>query len=179
MPVFIALHIGDERLQRIGELFKEYGYRVVDLENQHLTILFIGDYKGVFLKKIVVLLENISLLLPSVLRPTNLSLLPAEKNTNVVVLVKEDSRLSEARRIVMEYLEKNNIAIRDRYSFTPHITIARRRKPLSRSMLNKVVVMLRRAQKILPRFIVVRNAYLYETSREGYRRILELKTKWV
>ena len=179
MPVFVGLHIGDERLKKIGELFEEYGYNVVDLENQHLTILFIGDYKGIFLRKIIILLENTSLVLPSVLKPIGLSLLPAGKNTNVVVLVVEDPRLSEARQKLMEQLKRNNIVVRDRFSFIPHITVARRWKPLSSSMLNKVVVTLRRVQKVLPRFIVVRNAYLYETSRDGYRRILELKVKWV
>ncbi len=179
MPVFVGLYIGDERLYYMGTRLQQYGYRVVDLENQHLTLLFIGDYKGVFLRNIARLLEDITLLLPSTLTPIELALLPSEKYTNIAVLVREDPRLTEARQIIMKRLRGNNVVIRDRYSFLPHVTIARRKRPLDPAKLDDVVSLLRRMQGFLPRFIVVRDVFLYETTREGYKRILKLRAKWV
>ncbi len=179
MPIFIGLHISDERLYHMGMRFQQYDYKVVDLKNQHLTLLFIGDYKGVFLRNIIETLESIELLLPSILKPIEISLLPPGKYTNVVILVEKDHRLIEARRTIEDKLRRINIEIRDRYSFIPHVTIARKRKPPSSKSLNNVVLLCKRIQRFLPKFIVVRDVFLYETTKEGYKRILRLRAKWV
>lgn len=179
MPVFVGLYIGDERLCRIGMRFQRYGYRVVDLKNQHLTLLFIGDYKGVFLQNVVKVLEGLELTLPSILIPVEIVLLPPGKYTNVAVSIEKDHRLIEARRTIEEKLRENNIKVRDRYSFIPHVTIARRRKPLNSRSLNNILLLYRKMQESLPRFIVVRDVFLYETTREGYKKILKLRVKWI
>ncbi len=179
MPIFIGLYIGDERLYYMGMRFQSYGYGTIELENQHLTLLFIGDYRGVFLWNIVRLLEDVELSLPSVLVPVELALLPPEKYTNVVVVVRKDKSLVEARKIIEEKLKENNVVIRDRYSFMPHITIARRKRPPDPSRLRKLISLSKKLQHHLPKFIVVRDVFLYETTREGYRKVLRLRTRWV
>ena len=179
MPVFVGLHIGDERLYDLGRVFQRYSYSIVSLEHQHLTLLFIGDYKGVFLHNIVSLLKEVVLVIPSTLIPKGIVLIPPGKNTNVAVTVENDKRLLVARQLIIKKLTEHDIVIRDKYSFLPHVTIARRRKPLDSLNSKEVLLLLKRIEKLLPRFIVVRGVFLYETTREGYRRVLELKAKWV
>lgn len=179
MPIFIALKITDERLERIAELFKDLGFNVVPVELQHLTLLFIGDYSGKFLEKIVKLLLDVEVTLPDILKPIGISLLPPSKGTHIVVeVLDEGSLLYKARKVLEKKLSKH-IELRDRYEFRPHITIARRLKPLDDRVLTKITYILQKASKMLPRFIVVHDLYLYETSRNGtYIPLTKIRVKW-
>ncbi len=179
MPIFIALKIADERLERIAELFKDLDFNVVPVELQHLTLLFIGDYSGKFLEKIVKLLLDVEVTLPDILKPTGISLLPPSKGTHIVIeVLDEDNLLYKARKVLEKKLSKH-IELRDRYEFKPHITIARRLKPLNNKAYTRVTHILQNASKMLPRFIVVHDLYLYETSRNGtYIPLTRIKVKW-
>lgn len=179
MPTFIALKIADERLKRIAELFKDIGFNVVPVELQHLTLLFIGDYSGKLLEKIVKLLLDVEVILPDTLKPNGISLLPPSKGTHIVVeVLDEGSLLYRARKVLEKKLSKH-IELRDRYEFRPHITIARRLKPLDNRVSTKITHVFQKASKMLPRFTVVHDLYLYETSRNGiYTPLTKIKVKW-
>lgn len=180
MPLFAALRILDERLYNIAVLFKDYDYMPVKVEDLHLTLLFIGDYGGIYLYRIVDVLGEVEVSLPGILKPVRLSLLPPGKNTHIVVEVGDPKGLlARARQALKKHLGKH-VVIRDRYGFKPHITIARRRGPPNDRVLAKISRILDKASKLLPTFIVVHGLYLYRTIEGGgYERLLKVRVKWV
>lgn len=123
------------------------------------------------------MLWQVELSLPDTLTPIRISLLLPGKNTHIVVEVDDPKGLlAKARRMLEKHLGKH-IAIKDRYGFKPHITIARKRKPPNNKVLSRV---LDKASKLLPAFIVAHGLYLYKTIEGGgYERLLEIKTKWI
>ncbi len=180
MPVFVALMIPDERLVRVGEYFEKYGYHVVDVSMLHLTLLFIGDYRGVYLHRISEILSDVEVEVPGVLKPVGISLLPPSKATNIVVLINDnDGRLARMRKVVEKRISKY-FKISDRYEFVPHITIAKRLRPLDKNRYAEVSVVASRLSRILPEFLVVRDICLIETLEGGkYRCVARLKTRWI
>jgi len=125
------------------------------------------------------LLLDVEVTLPDIIKPIGISLLPPSKGTHVVVeVLDEGSLLYKARKVLEKKLSKY-IKLKDRYEFRPHITIARRFKPLDNRVLTEITRILRKASRMLPRFIVVHDLYLYETSRNGvYTPLTKIKVKW-
>ncbi len=180
MSIFIALMVPDERLVYMGSYFKEYGYRVVNVGMLHLTLLFIGSYKGVYVYKISEILNNVRIEIPGILKPIGISLLPPNKATNAVVLIDDRSgKLSNARKIIEKRISKY-FKISDRYEFVPHITIAKRFKPLDKNKYPEVLALINKLNRILPNFLVVKDICLIETLKDGkYRCMIKLKAKLI
>ncbi len=180
MPIFIALMVPDERLVSIGKCFEKYGYHIVNTDMLHLTLLFIGDYKGAYLHRISGILSDVEVEVPGILEPLSITLLPSSKATNVVVLVNDRSgRLARARKTIEKKISKY-VKINDRYEFKSHVTIAKRSKPLGTSKYTEVSALINKLNRVLPRFLVVEKICLIETVKGGrYRCVLELKARWI
>ncbi len=171
MPVFIAYPIRDQRLYNLAiKYFVKYGFKPINVENMHLTVLFIGDPSSVYLariyKEVKDLLEEYSYLR---LHVKGLTILPPTKSTHVAVVLENDTRLIEFRAKLLEKINRI-YQVRDRFSFLPHITIARRNKQKLHQKIseNELYNTIEIASKELPRNIIVYKPYILITSPKGY-----------
>ena len=179
MPVFVALEISDPRLPLAAQPLTKYGYKVVDKDHLHLTLLFLGDHSGYHLHRILETLRDVHLSLPSRLRVEGLTLLPPGKGTNVAILLRRDPLLYEARRELVITL-KGVVELRDRYEFLPHVTIARRLRPLDPATEANTLKTMERVRRLLPRTLAPTRLSVLRTVRGGgYERLMTLKASWV
>ncbi len=171
MPVFIAYPIRDQRLYNLSvKYFVKYGFKPVNVENMHLTILFIGDLSSVYIARIYKEVKNL-LSKYSYLRlfVKGLTIIPPTKNTHIAVILDNDPRLIEFRARLLEKINRI-YQVKDRFSFLPHVTIARRNKrklhlKISEEELYNTIEI---ASKELPRSITVYKPYILITSPKGY-----------
>ena len=159
MPVFIALMLRNSRLEELGKVFKYLGYTPIPQYNQHLTLVFVGDVDSYHLHVIRKTLSQKLFNCPRILKLLDIILLPPTKATNIAIEVENSKELNELRDNILS-LVNNIVKIKDRYSFLPHITIARRLRPLPSELLDEVISIIRRIKKKIPRYIHVRGLAL-------------------
>ncbi|HIP56784.1 MAG TPA: RNA 2',3'-cyclic phosphodiesterase [Ignisphaera aggregans] len=171
MPLFIAYMVSSEKLYEIGKYFERYGYAPVPLENQHLTLLFIGDvdsyHQHLIKRRLATLIVEHSRLL----KIERLELLPPHKATNIVAIVRAEHDMLKIRNEMLEML-RDIVKIQDRYSFYPHITIARRSRPASEHVIDEVLKHMKRIEVKVPKTVHVRGLAL--VSSRGGRYSVEL-----
>lgn len=170
MVLFIAYIIRNNELYDIALSFKPLGYKPVDMDKMHMTILFVGDVTSIVRSRIIkALSENIPREVIEKrlrLRVTGLRLLPDNKYTHVAVTVEPNRDLNEIRRLIKDIVYKI-VEPRDRFSFLPHITIARRRDPPDRFCLSKAVKLINMVAKSLPKYITAHELVCIETAVGG------------
>ncbi len=169
MPLFIALMVGSERLYGIGKLFEVYGYTPVPPENQHVTLVFIGDvdsYRSYLIKQ---RLSSFMVKHSRFIEVEGLELLPPQKATNVVATVKMPNDVMKLRELLLEEV-KGVIEPKDRYSFYPHVTIARRPRPIPENLIEGVLETMKRVRRRLPRVLHV-NGLALVYSRAGRYKV--------
>ena len=93
----------------------------------HVTILFLGDLSGAFLRHAVEIFDRVDVEVPRYVRVTGYSFLPPSSPRNVALTL--DPRELEPVRKTLE--KSMPVAKRDRYSFLPHVTIARKPRAMS------------------------------------------------
>jgi len=165
MPLFIAFMINNERLYEVGKYFEYYGYAAVPLENQHLTLLFVGDVDSYHHYLIKQRLATLMVEHSRFLKIERLELLPPHKATNIAAIVRVEDDMLRIRNEILEMLE-DIVEIQDRYSFYPHITIARRPRPAPEYVINDVLKRMKSIETIIPKTVHVRGLALI-SSRAG------------
>ncbi len=168
MPLFIALMVSSERLYGIGKLFEIYGYMPIPPENQHVTLIFIGDadsYRSYLLKQ---KLSRIVVRHSRFIEIKGLELLPPQKATNVAATVRIPNDVMKLRELLLEEIRKV-IEPKDRYSFYPHVTIARRPRPISEDLIDGVLETVKRVRGKLPRVLHVKGLALVYSRAGRYK----------
>ncbi len=172
MPIYIAGIVRDERLYNLGKIFSVYGYEPVPIEKQHLTILFIGDvdsyHRYLLLKRLSSKVFNHN----RILELDGIELLPQHKATNIVLRVVPSEWLFSLRHQLKELIG-DVVALNDRYSFYPHITIARRPRVPDEDTIEAIKNEINRIVKkrIVPRTTIVKGIAVIESFR-GLQNIL-------
>ncbi len=168
MLLFIALMVGSERLYSIGKLFEPYGYMPILPENQHVTLVFIGDadsYRSYLLKQ---KLSRIVVRHSRFIEIKELELLPPQKATNVVTTVRIPNDVMKLRELLLKEI-RNVIEPKDKYSFYPHVTIARRPRPIPEDLIDGVIETMEKARGKLPRVLHVKGLALVYSRAGRYK----------
>ncbi len=155
MVLYIAFAIRDRRLYELGKEFSRCGYEAVPIDQQHLTILFIGDVDSYHRHLLEEKLSCFKIDHPRILSISGVELLPRHKATNVVLVVDDRNRVLHQLREKLVKIVEDVVEIRDRYDFYPHITIARRPRPLPEELMGEVERIRNAISKRVPRRVSV------------------------
>jgi len=138
--LFIGFKLPDDILERILRLQKSYkrafpGLRLIKKENLHSTLLFLGacprEKTGLILDK----LKAAQKMMPLTIKLDGLLYLPSSENARVfsVKLTDHAGRLNRAYLMLYNEIRDLGIDLEVR-EFLPHISFARRRKPITVTM---------------------------------------------
>ncbi len=170
MVLFIGFLIKSRMLYDIArQYFSPLGYKTVDIDRMHMTILFIGDPPSITRSQIIKAIREKIIGPPMyiVLKVRGLGLLPPDKCTHIVVFVEPPKEVYEFRHKLAEVVSRF-YEIRDRYNFIPHITVAHRLKRPRQNVLERLLAMLKKAEQKLPSRIPVYKPVAIETVRGNY-----------
>lgn len=135
--LFIGFKLPDDILELILRVQKSYkrafpGLRLIKKENLHSTLLFLGacprEKTGLILDK----LKSAQKILPLTIKLDGLLYLPSPENARVfsVKLTDPERRLNRLYSMLYNEIRDLGIDLETR-EFLPHISFARRRKPIT------------------------------------------------
>jgi len=138
MRVFIGIRIKpDERIKKILlRLKKEEGIKVVEEENTHINLKFLGEIS----EKQAVEIENVLKEIKT--KPFNVTLrsigfFPNEEFIRVIFIKVESKELMRINKFIEDRLYEKGF-MRERKKFAPHLTLARVKKKMSKRLINEL-----------------------------------------
>jgi len=155
-----ALIANSEALARVSRELARLGLEPPP--RYHVTILFLGDLSGAFLRRAIDVFDGIDVEVPRYARVTGYSFLPPSSPRNVALTL--DPRELEPARKTLE--KSMPVAKKDRYSFLPHVTIARKPRSMSPEEIEEarcILENMRRARQ-LPREVRLEGLALVKSS---------------
>ncbi len=128
IPVDNSNEIGE-----IQNMFADSPFRMTDVRNLHMTILFLGDRKKSEIDAIISRMKEVKFNAPAVIVQSIIGL-PRNSRATVLALSVSGDGLTDIYNKVSEISQQT-----DRRGFLPHITIGRSRRPVSlnRSWIEK------------------------------------------
>ncbi len=128
MRLFIAVQI--PLTEEMSELIKEVevsgaDVKMVEMENLHLTLLFIGEKKDSLTNEIKVLISDLKFKeIPASAR--GIGFFPNEDRPRVMWIgIVDNGKLKEVRDQIVRKFRERGISFDDRNEFSPHLTICR------------------------------------------------------
>ncbi len=114
-----------KEIRGIQDMFMDSPFRMTDVRNLHMTILFLGDRKKSEIDAIISRMKEVKFNIPAVIVQSIIGL-PRNSRATVLALSVNGNGLTDIYNKVSEISQ-----LTDRRGFLPHITIGRSRRPVS------------------------------------------------